>query len=99
MGKINRLMVLNGTVKVKNSGISAPISIPHADDFTKYFPVIFFSQNKRFLKIMNSLIVLKNSFNCSHYIITLNLVPLLLKPERQFPIDDFLACLTITHSS
>ena len=38
MGKINRLMVSNGTVKVKTSEISAPISITHADDFTKYFP-------------------------------------------------------------
>ena len=38
MGKINRLMVSNGTVKVKISEISAPISITHADDFTKYFP-------------------------------------------------------------
>ena len=38
MGKINRLMVLSGTVKVKISKISAPISITHADDFTKYFP-------------------------------------------------------------
>ena len=37
MGKINRLMVSNGTVKVKISEISAPISITHADDFTKYF--------------------------------------------------------------
>ena len=31
-------MVLSGTVKVKISEISAPISITHADDFTKYFP-------------------------------------------------------------
>ena len=38
MGKINRLMVSNGTAKVKISKISAPISITHADDFTKYFP-------------------------------------------------------------
>ena len=38
MGKINRLMVSNGTVKVKIRKISAPISITHADDFTKYFP-------------------------------------------------------------
>ena len=38
MGKINRLMVSNGTEKVKISKISAPISITHADDFTKYFP-------------------------------------------------------------
>ena len=38
MGKINRLMVSNGTVKVKISEISAPISITHADDFAKYFP-------------------------------------------------------------
>ena len=38
MGKINRLMVSNGTVKVKISEINAPISITHADDFTKYFP-------------------------------------------------------------
>ena len=40
MGKINRLMVSKGTVKVKISEISAPISITHADDFTKYFPDI-----------------------------------------------------------
>ena len=31
-------MVLSGTVKVKISKISAPISITHADDFIKYFP-------------------------------------------------------------
>ena len=37
MGKINRLMVSNGAVKVKISEISAPISTIHADDFTKYF--------------------------------------------------------------
>ena len=40
MGKINRLMVSNGTVKAKISEISAPISITRADDFTKYFPDI-----------------------------------------------------------
>ena len=40
MGKINRLMVSNGTVKVNISEISAPISTTHADDFTKYFPDI-----------------------------------------------------------
>ena len=38
MGKIKKLMVSNRTVKVKISKISAPISITHADDFTKYFP-------------------------------------------------------------
>ena len=38
MEKINRLMVLNGTVKVKISEISPPISIAHVSDFTKYFP-------------------------------------------------------------
>ena len=38
MGKINRLMVSNGTVKVKIREISASISITHAGDFTKYFP-------------------------------------------------------------
>ena len=37
MSKIKRLKVSNGTVKVKISEISAPISITHADDFTKYF--------------------------------------------------------------
>ena len=37
-GKINRLMFSNGTIKVKINKISAPISITHADDFTKYFP-------------------------------------------------------------
>ena len=40
LGKINSLMVSNGTVKVKISEISAPISTTHADDFTKYFPDI-----------------------------------------------------------
>ena len=40
VGKINRLKVSNGTVKVKISEISSPISITHADDFTKYFPDI-----------------------------------------------------------
>ena len=40
MGKINRLMVSNGTVKVKINEISVAISITHADDFTKYFPDI-----------------------------------------------------------
>ena len=43
MGNINRLMVSNGTLKVKISDISAPISITHADDFTKYFPDIYLS--------------------------------------------------------
>ena len=45
MGKINRPMVSNGTVKVKLSKISAPISMTHADDFTKYFPDIDLSLN------------------------------------------------------
>ena len=40
MGKINSLMVSNGTVKVKISETSAPISTTHADDFTKYFHYI-----------------------------------------------------------
>ena len=40
MGKINRLLVSNGIVKVKISENSAPISIIHADDFTKHFPDI-----------------------------------------------------------
>ena len=34
-------MVLNRTIKVKISEIRAPISITHADDFTKYLPDIF----------------------------------------------------------
>ena len=37
MGKINRLMFSNKTVKVKISEISSPISMTHADDFPKYF--------------------------------------------------------------
>ena len=41
MGKVNRLMVSNGTVKI--SEIKAPISITHADDFTKYSPDIYLS--------------------------------------------------------
>ena len=40
MGKINRLMVSNGIVKVKISEVNAPISITHADNFRKYFPDI-----------------------------------------------------------
>ena len=35
--KINRLMVSNGTLKVRISENSAPISMTHAGDFTKYF--------------------------------------------------------------
>ena len=45
MGKINRLLVSNGTVKVKVSEISATISITHSDDFTKYFPNIDLSHS------------------------------------------------------
>ena len=37
MGKIIRLMVSNGIVKVNISEISALISITHVDDFTKCF--------------------------------------------------------------
>ena len=48
MGKTNRLMVSSGTVKVKISEISAPISITHADDFTKYFPDIDLSLSAQF---------------------------------------------------
>ena len=48
MGKINRLMVSNGTVKVRISEISAPISITHAYDFTKYFPNIDLSLSAQF---------------------------------------------------
>ena len=43
VGKINRLMVSNETVKVKISQISAPISITYADEFTKYSPNIALS--------------------------------------------------------
>ena len=45
MGKINRLMVSNRTVKAKISEISAPISITHSDGFTKYFPDIDLSDD------------------------------------------------------
>ena len=48
MGKINRLMVSNGTIKVKISKISAPTSITHADDFTKYFPDVDLSLATQF---------------------------------------------------
>ena len=40
MGKINRLMVSSGSIRVRISESSAPKSITHADDFTKYFPDI-----------------------------------------------------------
>ena len=40
MVKINRLMVSNGLVKDRISENRAPMSITHADDFTKYFPDI-----------------------------------------------------------
>ena len=58
MGKINRLMVLSGTVKVKISKISAPISITHADDFTKYFPDVDLYQYTVWLKPSTCLLVL-----------------------------------------
>ena len=45
MGKINRLMVSNRTVKAKISEIRAPISITHSDGFTKYFPDIDLSDD------------------------------------------------------
>ena len=48
MGKINRLMVSNGTVKVKIINITAPISITYADDFTKYFPDVDLSLATQF---------------------------------------------------
>ena len=47
MSKINRLKVSNRTVKVKISEIRAPISITHADDFTKYFPDINLSLSEQ----------------------------------------------------
>ena len=40
MGKIDRLMVSNGTAKVRINESSPPISITHGDNFTKYFPHI-----------------------------------------------------------
>ena len=40
MGKINQLMVSNETVKGKISEITAPISITHADDFTKSWVIL-----------------------------------------------------------
>ena len=58
MGRINRLMVSNRTVKVKISEISAPISITHADDFTKYFPDVDLSQYTVWLKPSPGLLVL-----------------------------------------
>ena len=48
MGKINRLIVSSGTAKVKISEIRAPISINHADDFSKYFPNIYLSLSAQF---------------------------------------------------
>ena len=47
MSKINRLKVSNRTVKVKISEIRAPVSITHADDFTKYFPDINLSLSEQ----------------------------------------------------
>ena len=40
MGKIDRLMVSNGTTKVGINESSAPTSITHGDNFTTYFPHI-----------------------------------------------------------
>ena len=42
MGKINRLMVSNRTMKIRISENNAPISISHGDNLTKYFPDIDF---------------------------------------------------------
>ena len=47
MSKINKLKVSNRTVKVKISEIRAPVSITHADDFTKYFPDINLSLSEQ----------------------------------------------------
>ena len=41
MRKINRLMVSNRTVIVTISENRIPISVIHADGFTKYFPNIY----------------------------------------------------------
>ena len=58
MGKIIRLMVSNGTVKAKISEISAPMSITHADDFTKNFPDIDLSLKSVWLKLSTCLLEL-----------------------------------------
>ena len=42
MGKINRLMVSNRTMKIRISENNAPISISHGDNLTKYFPDVDF---------------------------------------------------------
>ena len=65
-----------------------------------FFKIFFFKITIIIINFLSlSLFVLKNSFNNSVFIIALNLVSLLLQPLWEFPTKDFLACLTIIHSS
>ena len=53
MGKINRLMVPNRTVRVKISEISASISITHADDITKFSLILIYLSVHSLVKAFN----------------------------------------------
>ena len=40
LGKINCFYISNGTIRIKVSENSSPLSITHVDDFGKHFPDI-----------------------------------------------------------
>ena len=44
--KINSFYISNGTIRIKISENSSPLSITHVDDFGKYFPDIELSPSR-----------------------------------------------------
>ena len=46
LGKINSFYVSNGTIRIKISEYSSPLSITHVNDFGKYFPDIDLSPSR-----------------------------------------------------
>ena len=46
LGKINSFYISNGTVRIKISESSFPLSVAHADDFGKHFCDIDLSQSR-----------------------------------------------------
>ena len=46
LGKINCFYISNGTIRIKVSENSSPLSITHVDDFGKHFPDIDLSPSR-----------------------------------------------------
>ena len=75
MRKINRLMISNGTVKVKISEISAPISITHADNLQNISLILIYLSSLSLVKASNlpSCVILQNteffSFNVCYRVL------------------------------